>query len=398
MATEGNNSSIRLLAFSELYHPVVGGSVRWISKIAEHWPGQAWVLGGCRPRGSLRPSDLDGPTPVRRIRLALDDWGLDSPQSLLQYANAVAQLVAETRRRRANVVLCGRGVPEGLIAYLAGRWTGAAYGCLVHGEETVSCGLSGQLRRMLRLAYSRADVLVCNSRASAELAAGAGGRTDRMIVSHPGVELSAFADVLAVDRGAGNDPPVLLTVGRLDERKNHAGVLRAMAELRRSGVDVRYQIVGDGYMKGPLEALVAELGLGDRVNWVHGGDDEIVRKAYCQADIFIMPAIHTGKDTEGFGIVFIEAALAGLPSIAGCVGGCKEAVLNERTGLVVDGSDRSALAGAIARLARDAKLRSRLGREGRRRASIELDWRALIPRLAGEMERMVPRAPRATSR
>ena len=398
MITEGHNSSIRLLAFSELYHPVVGGSVRWVAKIAQHWPGEAWVLGGCRPRGSLRPSELDGRTPVRRIRLAMDDWGLDSPQSLLQYANAVAQLVGETRRRRADLVLCGRGVPEGLIALLARSWTRAAYGCLVHGEETVSCGLSGQLRRMLRLAYSRADVLVCNSRASAELAAGAGGQADRMIVSHPGVELSEFADALALERRPGDAAPVLLTVGRLDERKNHAGVLRAMAALRPSGLDLRYVIVGDGYMKAPLEALVAELGLGERVSWVHGGDDEIVRKAYCRADIFIMPAVHTGKDTEGFGIVFIEAALAGLPSIAGCVGGCKEAVLHERTGLVVDGSDASALAGAIARLARDGALRLRLGLEGRRRAAAELDWRVLIPHLAGEMERMASSAARATSR
>lgn len=389
---------LRLLAFSELYHPVVGGSVRWVSKIAEHWPGRATVLAGMPPSGSLQPTAGDGPAPVRRIRLRLSDWGLDAPGNIMQYAGAVGRLAAHSRRQRAQAVLCARGVPEGFIAFLARGLTGIPYGCLVHGEEVISCGLSGQLKRMLRLSYSRADFLVCNSRSSAGLALSAGARASRIIVSHPGVEVSQFADVLAAERPARCGPIVLLTVGRLDERKNHAGVLRALALLVARGLDVRYVVVGDGYMKDRLRHLAAELGVAGRVEWVHGGGDEIVRKAYAQADICVMPAIHTGRDIEGFGIVFIEAGLAGLPCVAGDVGGCKEAVLNGRTGLVVDGADVESLAGALQRLAQDAEWRHTLGQAGRRRAIEELDWRVLIPRMAVEMERTIREPERASTR
>ena len=385
------------MAFSELYHPVVGGSIRWMAKIAEHWPGRASVLAGMPPSGSLQPTDRDGAVPVRRIRLRLSDWGLDTPGNLMQYAGAVGRLAAHSRRQRAQAVLCGRGVPEGFIAFLARRVTGIPYGCLVHGEEVISCGLSGQLKRMLALSYSRADFLVCNSRSSAELALSAGGRASRIVVSHPGVEVSEFADVLAADRPAHGGPTVLLTTGRLDERKNHAGVLRAMAVLAGRGLDLRYVIVGDGDMEEPLRALAAELGVAGRVEWVQGGGDEIVRKAYAQADIFVMPAIHTGRDIEGFGIVFIEAGLAGLPCVAGDVGGCKEAVLDGRTGLVVNGADVEALAGAIERLARDAEWRRALGQAGRRRAIQELDWRVLIPRMSADVERTIREPERAST-
>lgn len=376
-----------MLLFSELYRPWVGGSVRWVGKIGEHWPGEARVLCGLTPAGSVQPTDDDGPVPVERIRLRLRDWGVDSVEALAQYAGGVSRLAAACLGpARPDLVLCGRGVPEAFIASVAGRITGVPYATLVHGEEVVACGTSGQLRRMLRSAYSRAACVVCNSRNSIGLAIGSGARPERIVLSHPGVEVSAFQRLLHRRPRAGGGPVVLITVGRFDERKNHAAVLRAVARLRAEGLDLRYLIAGNGPRRGHLTDLCSRLGLDEAVSWILGGSDEKIQSAYLEADIFVMPAVATGTDIEGFGIVYLEAALAACPSIAGVDGGGKEAVLHEQTGLVVDGYDDDALADAIRTLAIDTEKRARLGLAARDRARRHFDWPGLIRRLAANVQ------------
>jgi glycosyltransferase involved in cell wall biosynthesis len=91
-----------------------------------------------------------------------------------------------------------------------------------------------------------------------------------------------------------------------------------------------------------------------------------VAPVYASSDIFVLPS-----EDEGFGLVFLEAAAYGLPSIGTHVGGIPEAVLDNVTGLLVPPGDSVALTAAITRLVRDADLRSRLGRAGMARAAEE---------------------------
>ena len=390
MNRSASTSPGKLLAFSELYNPWVGGSVRWVAKIVQHWPGGASVLCGLTPSGSAQRTPHDGGIDVRRIRLRLTDWGLAAPGALIQYANAAVQLArACLGPNRPDLVLCGRGVPEGFIARLAAMASGVPYATLVHGEEVVACGTSAQLRRMMSAAYASAACVICNSNNSAELARGAGASDGRIVISHPGVELAEFGDLLRRQLPRDPDPVTLITVGRFDERKNHAGVLRALRRLRDDGLDLRYLVVGVGPLESELRDLCDRLDLGESVSWLVNRSDEEVKQAYCRADIFIMPAICTGSDIEGFGIVYIEAALAGLPSIAGIHGGCREAVLDRQTGLVIDGLDDDALAGAIRDLALDAEKRRTLGLTGRDRAVRDFDWPALIADLAEKVDRLL---------
>jgi len=379
-----------VLLFSELYRPWVGGSVQWVRKIGEHWPGRTRVLCGLTPGGSAQRTHSDGPVPVQRLWLGMEDWGLDSVRTAWQYVNAAWRLARTCMGRgKPDLVICGRGVPEGFIAYLAGKISGVPYATLVHGEEVVACGTSGQLGRMLRLAYGGAACVICNSNNSRNLACQAGARDQRVLVSHPGAEVADFAPLLARRPRDAGWPMVLITVGRFDERKNHAAVLRTVARLRRQGLDIRYIIAGNGPLRGQLTDLCTRLGIDEAVTWVIDAPDERIQQAYLQADIFVMPAIETAADIEGFGIVYIEAALAALPSVAGVHGGCKEAVLHGRTGLVVDGRDAEALAAAVCSLAVNADKRRRLGLAARKRAVEHFDWPVLIRDLAGRVQAML---------
>lgn len=278
--------------------------------------------------------------------------------------------------------MCGRGLPEGLIARWVGRMTGWPYLCLAHGEELLACGSSGQLRRMLTWAYRGALGVVCNSRNTARLVGRLGIPEDRALVSHPGVEVRpGDREQPAFD----DSPPLrLLTVGRLDKRKNHRAVLLAMHRLLQEGWDLRYTIIGRGPEWAVLQGLVMELGLSGKVEWNTHASDEDVRDAYRQADVFVMPSISTATDIEGFGIVYIEAALAGLPSIGGRCGGVAEAVLDGQTGLLADGTDLDDVVRAIRRLLENPALRQRLGKTGWQRAVQEFDWPLVVGQIADD--------------
>jgi phosphatidylinositol alpha-1,6-mannosyltransferase len=164
---------------------------------------------------------------------------------------------------------------------------------------------------------------------------------------------------------------IILTASRLDPRKGHRLALRAMALLPRDvKADLAYVIVGEGddqgYL-GELRTLAGESGV--RVVFAGGVSDESLRGFYAMASVFCMPGEPHPKKVEGFGLVFLEAAAQGLPSIACDVGAVSEVVRHERTGLIVPPMDAQALADALARLLDDESLRARLGREAHAVAS-----------------------------
>ena len=185
-----------------------------------------------------------------------------------------------------------------------------------------------------------------------------------------GVRALGGDDVRVVHLGAdvpqhpgGGDGRTLATLGHLVERKGHADVLRALAELP----GLRYEVIGDGPERGRLEALAHELGLRDRVRFhgqlEHGRALEAMRRA----DVFVMPSWD-----EAFGVVYVEAMAAGLPAIA-CSGEPGPAEIAALGGGIVltPPHDPTALARAIA----DAlERRSELGAQARETVLAHFTW------------------------
>jgi glycosyltransferase involved in cell wall biosynthesis len=164
---------------------------------------------------------------------------------------------------------------------------------------------------------------------------------------------------------AAQDAATILTVARLHESERYKGidsVLRALAQIAASHPSARYEIVGDGSDRGRLEALARELGVADRVRFLGRATPAALAEAYARCSFFAMPS-----SKEGFGIVFLEAALFGKPSIGGRHGGTPEVVIDGQTGLLVDREDVSALCDALRTLLDDPERRRALGDGARRR-------------------------------
>jgi phosphatidyl-myo-inositol dimannoside synthase len=391
------------ILLSQKFLPEPGGSIRWMYEVYRRWPRPVQVITHDyyrvppnTPEFATVPPPPDGRDHVTDANLLMDrrdifinDWGVESPARVRRYLRMTGA-VAERFRDRANRgrtirVHCTHAVPE-VVSLIPLRWR---YGrrlrviSYAHGEEVTACCSSRQLRFLMHRAHGIIDLMIANSRNTARLLEGHIDASKVHLV-HPGVQLDEFAAAEEAGqrwrREQGLDGRlVVLTVGRLDPRKNHAAVIDAVAALAQRYPTLTYVVAGDGRQMGALKAQASSRGVAERVVFTGavGGATKLGMFGGC--DVFAMPAIRDGTDVEGFGMVFIEAGACGKAVLAGREGGQPEAVEDGQTGLVVDGTDPAAVAAALDRLLGDPPLRGRLGEHGRAHART-LDWSAVVQR------------------
>jgi len=156
--------------------------------------------------------------------------------------------------------------------------------------------------------------------------------------------------------GIAGDAKIILCFGRLVRRKGVHRLVHALPAIRSAVGEVVLVVVGTGPELRRLRRLAAR----KQAPVVFAGrvSDEDAPSYYAAADVFALPVVdrYRGLEVEGLGVVLLEAAASGTPSVTGRSGGTPEAVLHERTGLVVDAADPSELAGAIIRLLTDEAL------------------------------------------
>ncbi len=262
-----------------------------------------------------------------------------------------------------RTVCIGELQASGWIARLCAALPGIRTVIYVHGEEitTQDCYDAGHARaRRLLLA---SDHIVVVSRFTERAVAGLLGDAHggRVHLIENGVDGDRFTvadraeDLVELYRLGGCF--VFVSVCRLLEKKGVDMALRAFAVIHADAPDTRYLIVGTGPYRAELEALAVELGLRGSAIFAGQVSDEELVDHYRLGDVFVMPNRELPNgDTEGFGLVFLEANGCGLPVIAGQDGGSTDAVRDEENGLVVDGRSVDAVAGAMRRLREDTAL------------------------------------------
>jgi glycosyltransferase involved in cell wall biosynthesis len=219
---------------------------------------------------------------------------------------------------------------------------------------------------LLRAEMARAEAVVTVSEynrgyLSRQFASTANGKV-RCIYN--GLDLHQFT----VDRSRPLDagPPLILSVGRLIEKKGLGDVLAAAEILRRRGRSFRVEMIGAGPLRPALEAQVQRLGLQDRVAFLGAQPQEAVHLAYQRATIFALPCVVTAEgDRDGIPTVLLEAMASGVPVVATSVSGIPEVIQSGHNGLLVAPHDPTMLANALDLLLADADLRDRLARAAR---------------------------------
>jgi len=168
---------------------------------------------------------------------------------------------------------------------------------------------------------------------------------------------------------------VYVSVCRLLEKKGVDHAIRAFAGIAATHPDSRYLVVGEGPYRANLEAIARSCGVADRMVFTGAVADADLVDHYVLGDVFVMPNRRLANgDTEGFGLVFLEANACGLPVVAGSDGGSSDAVQDGVNGLLVDGHQVASIRAAMLALYRDAGLRARLRAAGLA-AAAAADWR-----------------------
>lgn len=175
-------------------------------------------------------------------------------------------------------------------------------------------------------------------------------------------------------------PPRLLFVGRLDERKGLKYLLQAMPLiLAERSVDLR--VVGRGLLEADLHQQCQALGLAASVQFLGFVSKAQLANEYAGCDVFILPAIVDSKgDTEGLGIVMIEALAHQKPVIASAVGGITDVITSGQTGVLVPQRNSRALATAVLKLLDHPNYAQQLGAQGLQDIQTRFSWDTILPR------------------
>ncbi|MFH1632099.1 MAG: glycosyltransferase family 4 protein [bacterium] len=251
-------------------------------------------------------------------------------------------------------------LPVGTMIWLTRRLHRKPYVIILHGMDFDLAGRNMWKRWLSRNILNDARSVVTNSKALAREVAKFAGIDEPIVVS-PCVDDDLVSNSCNHDYDNDDDYGVkLLTVGRLVRRKGHLKVLKAIKDLP----NIEYTIVGDGPERSEIENKIVELGLSERCNIRANVTDEELAEIYRTHNVFIMPTTKSQNDREGFGIVYLEAQLFGLPIIATRHPGIDEAVIDKVTGLLVK-DEIQAIEKAIEKLAENKVLRQRMGQAGR---------------------------------
>ena len=213
--------------------------------------------------------------------------------------------------------------------------------CLIHSKEINHNKGSNLNRRVLKV-LNNVEKIIANSKYTKNLAISCGVEESKIIVINPGispVEELSKKSIKDVENLLKYKNPRLITISRLDKRKNHEKIIMSLRNLKQKYPSIVYICIGYGDEEENIKKLVAELNLEEQVMFFKDISNELKNSLLAKSNIFVMPSIIYKKSVEGFGIAYIEAAQHGVPSIGGKDGGASDAIEHKKTGLICDGNN-----------------------------------------------------------
>lgn len=367
----------KIVVLSEVFPPQHGGSGRWFwelySRITQH---EIHVYTHIQP--DAKDSDGVFPSTVVRGHLQSSEWGVISRVGLRFYGGRIKALYHYCKAHHITQIHSGRVLHEGLIGMIVAKLLGIRHLVFVHGEDIETTAVSREHDFLARQVFRYSHQAICNSHNSQRVMQRLGYVCRTIDVIHPGADAGKFVpaspDQQTREALGWQDKFVILTVGRLQARKGQDKMIEALVELKQHIPNVLYVIVGNGDTKAQLQSLTEELDLSAHVQFKSELDDAQMLQCYQQCDLFILPNRSINNDIEGFGMVLVEAQLCSKVVLAGDSGGTCEALSQDHSGLIVDCTEPSTIARAIAELYQQPDRLAKLAEQARPFAKTSFDW------------------------
>ncbi|MCC6491849.1 MAG: glycosyltransferase [Pirellulales bacterium] len=292
-------------------------------------------------------------------------------------SRATAAYLEAFRRHRPDVLLVEYGT-NGVEVMDAARAANIPFVVHFHGADATRHWVIERLGQRYREMFAQAAAIVVVSDAMRTQLLKLGAPQEKLIKNPYGVDLCSFAP-----GHPENAPPLIVGVGRLTEKKAPHLTLLAFAKAREACPDLRLVLVGDGELRGVCRHLARALGLAEAVAFLGAQPYETIASTLRSARAFVQHSITADDgDSEGMPNSILEAAATGLPVISTRHAGIPEAVVDGRTGLLVDEGDVEATARHMITLARSPALAAELGRAARKLVAESFSMDARIGQLA----------------
>lgn len=272
------------------------------------------------------------------------------------------QARALAKEFQPDLIFCGSGTTA-----FAGRFIALElripFVCLIQGLDVIAP--SWIYQRFFVGAIKHASSVISISEYTQQLAIDRGISRERINILHPGVDSTHFRKGQPKNKLFAKERQgkfILLSVGRLTKRKGiFEFIQHVLPELKKRIPNVLFLVIGgdpdqalnaETGQTEKISALVKQSGLQDCVELAGKVDDDFLHAAYSYSDLFVFPVLNIPGDVEGFGMVAIEAAANGLPTIAFANGGVVDAVKDKVSGLLINSGDYEAMTDAISDLAK----------------------------------------------
>jgi phosphatidylinositol alpha-1,6-mannosyltransferase len=268
---------------------------------------------------------------------------------------------------------------------------------IVHGMDmTLGWSISDRRRMQNLKTLHQVNHVLANSVYTANVAEKLGVTKDRISVIPLSVDLSYWQRLRASPSFLNRWSPrlrgkkVILSLGRLVERKGFDMVISAMPSILNRVPEALFVICGDGPDKGRLKGMVERKQLQQHVLFAGSVSDDDKKAFVDSCHVFTMPCRELSNgDFEGFGIVFLEAGICRKPVVAGNSGGVSDAVVHGKTGFLVDPTSTESIAEGLTRLLLDEELGRKMGENGRKRVEREFSLSVLVSRLSSILNELL---------
>jgi phosphatidylinositol alpha-1,6-mannosyltransferase len=366
-----------ILGLSTGWPPIVSGSGHAFKELVSSLPSLIVLV--------PRQSHKTGPNIYPVFTFATQVGGPFKLYSILQHFETLLVSLLWcllSKWGRPELVLSHMPLFTGLSGWLIHHLWHVPYFVYAHGEELVIPLHQKSLRHHARLILTQivlkdAAKIICNSRFTWRiLQEHYHISAERLLLMHPTVSgHERYIDprhVAAFRQALSPNQAMILMVGRLLPKKGFDRSIEALPLICKQYPDVRLVIAGPGEQT-VLKSLARAQGVAKNVVLTGPLTRYQLLTLFAACDLFLLPSRVTGGDVEGFGIVFLEANIMGKPVIGGRTGGTEDAVVENETGLLVDGDKPVEIAEAVLRLLNDPSYAQQLGFQGQARVLKQFD-------------------------
>lgn len=294
------------------------------------------------------------------------------------------------KKENIEIMQISHILPVGYTALLFKKFLNLPYIAYVHGMDILYAQKNLWKKYWAKKILKNADKIISNSDYTKNEILKLGIKKEKIETVFPCPNLAnglwQIANGALVKKHGLENKKILLTVGRLVERKGHDMVIKSLPEVLKKIPNLIYFIVGSGKNKDNLLSLVKELNLEGNVIFIEDAKDEELAKFYDICDIFIMMPREINGDVEGFGIVYLEASSFEKPVIGSKSGGVAEAIKENVSGILVNPGNKKQITEAIINLLTNKRLADELGRGGRQRVEKEFNWPMQVKKIKQILE------------